>query len=675
MSSGNFFFDLRLVRTRINFSRFTTAFFFLAVLHCFIQIALQVLAFNVNTGALHLLENIFALGLSSNTVDGFAIWQNNTLSVCNGVPNSENCQIVWQMQNSLLNTTIPNISTNSYVESGVGGAEVVSPTLTEAVAFDDPTPSLQADEAETETITIFVEPTGLTSLDTPGAKADNVQSHKKRSPTLSVKHNATSGQFEGVIISDPSFPGGHVLANTQCITSLQMPIQSLRNTERVDLTFIAFQVWVLGMSVVAILNESIPHLIASLLTHLLATVWSGYQVEMTADFHTQFGHLIVDGPCQANLLPDFWNTRRDAEIAIVALNAAVFLIMSFLSYKLVKAFGWQTFKRIGASFAINRIYTLVLALSIAIQLSVFFIGADVALWIDQLYNGNVAMYTEHRSLWAGVYIGVLVVLFPWLAMGWFAVRRENRLLMHGFLLTGVVMISGWVLMFASTSFLWTFKAWDFFAAITVAAAFLLLAALALGITCRLNFGQGLPRYLNARHPDANGLTFVPVDSKLYDEEKVEFPSVNPIPTFSMAFGSGMEVPPPAEMQFAPARPAPGISMHSRVPSDAESDLQRFLTDRQQQHNAPRVMRPAPAVTRTPSRSSQSSNSSASHNRSQSAQSAIDRSDSTGSQRSQLAQRAKVPPQLTIPPRNHQRSASEASSQSSVTIGRNRWLIE
>ena len=33
----------------------------------------------------------------------------------------------------------------------------------------------------------------------------------------------------------------------------------LRYTKREDITFIAFQSWVLGMSLVALLNESIPH--------------------------------------------------------------------------------------------------------------------------------------------------------------------------------------------------------------------------------------------------------------------------------------------------------------------------------------------------------------------------------------------------------------------------------
>lgn len=53
---------------------------------------------------------------------------------------------------------------------------------------------------------------------------------------------------------------------------------------------------------------------------------------------------------------------------------------------LPQLFGWQTFKRIGASLVINRIYRLMLVLSIAIQLCLFFIAVTVSLWIDRLLN-------------------------------------------------------------------------------------------------------------------------------------------------------------------------------------------------------------------------------------------------------------------------------------------------
>ena len=55
----------------------------------------------------------------------------------------------------------------------------------------------------------------------------------------------------------------------------------------------------------------------------------------------------------------------------------------------LQAFGWQTFKRVGASLTISRVYKIVLTLSIIIQLSLFFIVASIALWLDQLWNGAI----------------------------------------------------------------------------------------------------------------------------------------------------------------------------------------------------------------------------------------------------------------------------------------------
>lgn len=46
---------------------------------------------------------------------------------------------------------------------------------------------------------------------------------------------------------------------------------------------------------------------------------------------------------------------------------------------MVQLFGWQTFKRVGASIKINRIYRLVLILSITIQLSLFFMAVTAGL--------------------------------------------------------------------------------------------------------------------------------------------------------------------------------------------------------------------------------------------------------------------------------------------------------
>ena len=79
------------------------------------------------------------------------------------------------------------------------------------------------------------------------------------------------------------------------------------------------------------------------------------------------------------------------------------------SYSSFQTFGWQTFKRVGASRTINKVYNLVLMFSIAIQLSLFFVGASAALWIDQVYHGNIGRLTRDPKLFTGLMIVVLIV--------------------------------------------------------------------------------------------------------------------------------------------------------------------------------------------------------------------------------------------------------------------------
>lgn len=183
------------------------------------------------------------------------------------------------------------------------------------------------------------------------------------------------------------------------------------------MVFIGFQIWVLGMSLVALLNESIPHILASLATHMIATGWAAFQIQHTAHFREDFNRVITNGACNASLLPHYWDARAKAEIPSLALNIVGLIISAFLTWKLIKVFffriiqafgisnrsyqlfGWQTFKRVGASLSINRIYKFVLFLSVTIQLSLFFMIVTVSLWVDQLMNSVIGDLASYQKLY------------------------------------------------------------------------------------------------------------------------------------------------------------------------------------------------------------------------------------------------------------------------------------
>ena len=47
--------------------------------------------------------------------------------------------------------------------------------------------------------------------------------------------------------------------------------------------------------------------------------------------------------------------------------------------------------------------------SIAIQLSLFFVGASAALWVDQIYHGNIGRLTNHAKMFTALMIVLLIV--------------------------------------------------------------------------------------------------------------------------------------------------------------------------------------------------------------------------------------------------------------------------
>ncbi|CDO70217.1 hypothetical protein BN946_scf184942.g17 [Trametes cinnabarina] len=375
--------------------------------------------------------------------------------------------------------------------------------------------------------------------------------------TATVNLNGLDGHFE-------------VELSRKCLYTLNWPVDIVENTKREDIAFIAFQVWLLGMSLVALLNESIPHVVASLLTHILATAWGGFQIFNTESFHRKFTTLTTNGACGVNLLPTYWKTRSNAEIPSLALNCFALLVSAFLSWRLIKSFGWQTFKRVGASRVINRVYNLVLMLSIAIQLALFFVGASAALWLDQVYNGNIGRLTMKPTFFKAVMITVLVLLIPWLSTGWISVRKELRIPMTVFLGVAGLVLVGWASMFIAATFRWTYVTWLFFSLMTTAAVLLIVITLILGIICRINFGKGLTRYLNAQEELADDDYQSPGEKA--DAEKVAFPSNDlPIPTYSVAFGGGgQDVPPPSQMRFAPRQLGPRFYASTQSSGSVES---------------------------------------------------------------------------------------------------------
>jgi len=549
----------KLVWERFTSSKLTIAYAIFSLVHFAIQFSLQIRAYTINAEAAALLYSISVEGNATNS--SFPAVNGDSIRMCAVVPtnlNTDKCTVVYNSSTVNRNGFFDGNSWHLDVVSAASSAapsttvassaaSAVFSSATSATAIPSsviPASSSASPSASLGPINVVVitEVVTRSATATPFATASPSPTtpKNKRSAVGRVRVAELSDQTMQVNITGLGFDNYPLVLDSSCMWSLNWPVSILDNTKREDVVFMTFQIWVLGMSMVALLNESFPHIFASFLTHVLATAWSGFQIYHTANFKQQFDQLITHGACAGppSLLRSYWSSRAHVEIPILALNAAALVISAFLSWKLVKLFEWQTFKNIGASLTINRIYKLVLLFSIVLQLGLFFMAATVSLFLDQLINGWAVHLAWYRLLYQVMFIITALLLVPWLVAGWFSVRREKRLGMILFLAISGWYLAGWGVMFLSTTFRWTFETWQFFALVALFSVFFSLLAFVLGVVCRYNFGKGLLHYLHAQET-LPGDDYKEASTSM--DEKVSFPSTEkPVPTYSATFGSGSD---------------------------------------------------------------------------------------------------------------------------------------
>jgi len=222
-------------------------------------------------------------------------------------------------------------------------------------------------------------------------------------------------------------------------------------------------------------------------------------------------------PCSTDIFPTYFSTRISYEIPDLILNCTALIIACYLSWTLLQDYNAQSFKCVGAPEHINRINKFFMAVLACLQLEAFVLVTAMGLWIDVLMNTAIAELSLHTPAYKALIILTTIFLVPWVTMGWYAIRREIKMLMVIFLGITFLIIVGWSVMFYSIVYRWTFMQWPYFGCFTVASLVLVIATMVLGTVCRLNFGKGLAQYLHAEAALASS-NFAP-EVFLHDEEK------------------------------------------------------------------------------------------------------------------------------------------------------------
>lgn len=311
---------------------------------------------------------------------------------------------------------------------------------------------------------------------------------------MQPSYNST-GRINGVNMPMPN--GTTVLLDLTCTRMLVYPEQKFREFVREDVVLIVTQFWLAGLSFLAIMYESVPHLLSVLAARALMTNWSGISMWRAGLIQNFVQRLVTSDspPCRFDVFPMYFQRRDTHGILNLVLNIVGLLVAAYFSFKLYKIYNTQTFKSIGPPKEILRMYRFFLAFFVCLQLSVFFLVAATSLWIDQLLKGAISSLTRQTAVYLALFIISTVILVPWTMMGWFSVRREMKKLMTGFFVVGFFLIGFWLAMFASLVFRWTFLTWSFMASLMTEAFVAMTASCILGVICWRNFDKGLAHYL------------------------------------------------------------------------------------------------------------------------------------------------------------------------------------
>lgn len=332
---------------------------------------------------------------------------------------------------------------------------------------------------------------------------------------------------------DPKNPTDEAEVDLTCIQTFPWAYDVIHDATREDLVFVVYQGWLFGVTVVAILYESIPHLAAAFASESLATAWSMYKIARTESFKRDFQRIVTNGSCGGvNVLPRYFSTREPIEAVILTFNLLAFLGYGFLALKIYKVYAEKMSKRVEGRPDMERAYRAVLSFSTLVHLTAFFLITGSGLFIDQLFLGRITDVARHVVVYEAVFLILIFLTIPWLMFGLMSIRKESRWGMIAFFVVSLGFVVLWGIMFHSSIYRYMFFTWSFFATMSIFAFLLLISILGLSVYIFLNFGLGLPEYLQApevNHPADKVLWQITYDRKYSLDKPIDAVMYNNLP--------------------------------------------------------------------------------------------------------------------------------------------------
>ncbi|KAJ7073263.1 hypothetical protein B0H15DRAFT_63472 [Mycena belliarum] len=120
----------------------------------------------------------------------------------------------------------------------------------------------------------------------------------------------------------------------RCGVSLIWLADVLLDARREDLVILAYELWLFSLSIVTLLNESLPHLFAGLAARVLATAWAGFRVRGNQNLYGTYRHVVDAGPCAGfDPMGGWWGDNDMHAVAALICNAVNLVLIAALSWR------------------------------------------------------------------------------------------------------------------------------------------------------------------------------------------------------------------------------------------------------------------------------------------------------------------------------------------------------
>ncbi|KAG2206131.1 hypothetical protein INT47_003780, partial [Mucor saturninus] len=268
--------------------------------------------------------------------------------------------------------------------------------------------------------------------------------------------------------------------------AIDLAVGRLKRIKWENIAFIGFQCWFVGMSFDATVYQNAAEVIALAVMNLACAIFGALEVvdgkrwlKTLTEIKTKHSVPIITTPIQIAFY---------LEIALSIVVGLYAIVFAYLSYAVVKEFGWVIYKKIGADIAIQRMYRTLQLFVLALKIDIF-----IEFLVSVFYLIQFALKDKFSSWFSYVFVIITILMIPMLFFGRAAAASESPVKMVVFIAFQLAVVFQLVLI--AKGAIKPGEYWYTWICFVVLGMIIAVVTAVLGGVCIRNFGKGLKPYI------------------------------------------------------------------------------------------------------------------------------------------------------------------------------------